>query len=97
MGDHTINNLNVHITIFNPHHVNYHDIFTDTEKTFLIKTDYITGKNYIAYKQNKFITQLYKAFKGLPILDEDLYIIDNNNYNHRIVKLKQPIKIISIE
>ena len=92
IGKHTIDGVSINASLFIPHYVTYDD--NVKENYVLIKTDYITGIDYIANRKCKYINQLYKAFKGLPITHDDLIYTDHTG---KIYKLTEPVKITNIE
>jgi hypothetical protein len=42
------------------------------------------------------MNQIYKAYNNLPIIENDLYIPDQTNWN-KIIKLDEPIIITNVE
>lgn len=93
VGSHCLNGVNVNVNIFTPHLIKYYDEF-GKECTYHIR-EYATHTEYIE-KECRYINQIYKVYNGLPINDLDLYVSDINN-TEMFYKLKEPIKIISIQ
>ena len=56
----------------------------------------MTRKNYIANRTCKYMCQIYKAYKNLPLCDYDLYVPNSDNPNV-FYKMPEPIKIINAE
>lgn len=96
IGLQTINNLETHVTVFNPHYITYIHPELNQEKRLDIRYYPNDNTNYIAQKTCKYVNQLYKAYKNLPLCDYDLYVPKDNNPNE-FYMMSEPVKIISIE
>lgn len=96
VGLHNINDYNVNVAIFIPHRVTYINPENNKECKVDIKYNIITKKNYFAQRTCKYMCQIYKAYKNLPLCDYDLYVPKADNPNE-FYKMSEPIKIISVE
>ena len=94
VGEHTINNINIHLNIFEQHYITYIDPFTNKEKTIPIR-EYATHTNFVT-RTCPYMNQLYKAYNNLPVIENDLYIPNKYDWN-KIDKLNEPIKIVDIK
>lgn len=96
VGMHKINNYEAKVMLFVPHKVTYLDPESNKECNINIRYNIMTRKNYIANRTCKYMCQIYKAYKNLPLCDYDLYVPNSDNPNV-FYKMPEPIKIISVE
>ena len=94
IGDHTINDITIHVNTFEQHYITFDDPIKKKERTIPIR-EYATHTNFVT-NTCPHMNQLYKAYNNLPIIENDLYIPDNVHWN-KIIKLDEPIKIIGID
>lgn len=94
IGDHTINGINIHLNTFEQHYISFIDPFTKKEKTIHIR-EYATHTHFATYTC-PYMNQLYKVYNNLPIIENDLYIPHQTNWN-KIIKLDEPIIITNVE
>ena len=94
IGDHTINGIDIHLNTFEQHHISFIDPFTKKERTIPIR-EYATHTNFVTHTC-PYMNQIYKAYNNLPIIENDLYIPDQTNWN-KIIKLDEPIIITNVE
>lgn len=94
IGDHTINGIDIHVNTFEKHYISFIDPATNKEKTIPIR-EYSTHTNFVT-NTCPYMNQIYKAYNNLPIIENDLYIPNQSNWN-KIIKLDEPIKITNIQ
>lgn len=96
VGDHVINGINTHVSLFVPHAVVYIDEATNKNKAVHIRYDILTGKSYFQQRTCKYMNQIFKVYNGIDITDEDLYVQDDFDHNS-FYKLNEPITIVNVE
>ena len=93
VGKHKCNGINIRVDIFKPHRIRYYDEF-NKECEYHIR-EYTAHNDYLG-KDCRYMNQIYKIYNRKPINDLDLYVPDLNNMDF-YYKLKEPIKLISME